>query len=285
LNRRVLIGVVIAVVGVGLIALGILAINSILKQSLAPPTQATPVAEATADIVITTRDLAVGNVIERADVQIATVPVSLVPRDALTTIEAALGKITMVHLIQGEMVLLHHLADPTNVAHDVGYIIDSDQVLMAFPATDLMSGLGVLQRGDLVDIFASMTVEVTPTTLTTAPGATGEEEEAESKLFTFDAFQRVQLTAMVVDVVQESGGSNVPTQGGEAQPTPNPANVKVRAYLLAMNAQDALVLKHMRDTGAIFDFVLRSPTSTELFDVIPVTVEYLLQRFELTLPR
>jgi len=272
-------------VGVGLIALGILAINSILKQSLAPPPQTTPVAEATADIIITTRDLAVGNVIERGDVQIATVPVSLVPRDALTTIEAALGKITMVHLIQGEMVLLHHLADPTNVAHDIGYIIDSDQVLMAFPATDLMSGLGVLQRGDLVDIFASMTVEVTPTTLTTAPGATGEGEEKVSKLFTFDAFQRVQLTAMVVNVVQESRGSNVPTQDGEAQPTPNPANVKVRAYLLAMNAQDALVLKHMRDTGANFDFVLRSPTSTELFDVVPVTVEYLLQRFELKLPR
>jgi pilus assembly protein CpaB len=280
LNRRVLIGIIIAVVGVGLIALGILAINSILKQSLAPPPQATPIAEATADIVITTRDLAEGNVINREDIQIATVPVSLVPRDALLTLESALGKMTMVHLIQGEMVLQHHLADPTNVSHDIGYTLADDEVLMAFPANDLMSGLGVLQRGDLIDIFATMTVEVSPTTIATSPSGT-EEQQKIATLFTFDAFQRVQITAVVVQVQTES----TTAIQGAAQPTPSPAQGPIRAYLLALKAQDALVLKHMRDTGANFDFVLRSPTSNELFDVSPVTVDYLLQRFELKLPR
>jgi Flp pilus assembly protein CpaB len=111
LNRRVIIGIIIAFVGVGLIALGILAINSVLKQSFAQPSQPTQIAEATVDIIITTRDLATGMVISPEDVQIATVPVSLVPRDALLSVEAALGKIAMVHLIQGEMVLQHHLAD------------------------------------------------------------------------------------------------------------------------------------------------------------------------------
>ena len=284
MNRRVIIGIIIAFVGVGLISLGILAINSVLKQSFAPPPQATPIAEATVDIIITTRDLATGAVISPEDVQVATVPVSMVPRDALLSIEAALGRITMVHLIQGEMVLQHHLADPTNVAHDIGYIIADDQVLIAFPASDLMSGLGVLQRGDLVDIFASMTVEVSPTNISPVTGTTEEQQQKISKLFTFDAFQRVQISAIVADVVTESG-SNAPLQGEQAQPTPNPADVKVRAYLFALTAQDALVLKHMRDTGAIFDIVLRSPTSSELFDVSPVTEEYLLQRYELQLPR
>jgi Flp pilus assembly protein CpaB len=282
LNRRVLIGIVIAIVGVGLIGLGILAINNVLKRSLTPPAQPTQVAEATADIVIASHDLAVGAVINREDVQLATVPVSLVPRDALLSIESALGKIATVHLIQGEMVLQHHVADPTNVSHDIGYIIEEDQVLMAFPSTDLMSGLGVLQRGDNVDIFASLTVEVTPTT--TAPGVgTGEEQGPVTRLFTFDAFQRVQVSAIVVDVTTEQS-SNVPTQGG-AQPTPNPSTARVKAYLLALNAQDALVLKNMRDTGAIFDIVLRSPTSNELFDISPITEEYLLQRYELQIPR
>ena len=281
MNRRVLIGIVIAVVGVGLIALGILAINTVLKQSFAPPAQPTPVIEATTDIIITTHDLAIGSVIKREDIQIATVPVSIVPRDALLSIETTLGKITMVHLIQGEMVLQHHLADPTNISHDIGYIIAEDQVLMAFPASDLMSGLGVLQRGDNVDIFASMTVEVSPTTLAPAPGTTTEQQEAITRLFTFDAFQRIKITAIVADVIAEPES----TTPGQPQPTPNPADRRVRAYLLAMSAQDALVLKHMRDTGAIFDFVLRSPTSNELFDVSPVTVEYLLQRYELQIPK
>ena len=281
MNRRVLIGILIAIVGIGLIGLGILAINRVLRQSFAAPAQPTPVVETTTDIIITTHDLAVGAVINREDVQIATVPVSLVPRAALLTIEAALGKIAIVHLIQGEMVLQHHLADPTNVSHDIGYTIAEDQVLIAFPSTDLMSTLGVLQRGDNVDIFASMTVEVSPTL--TTPGAGTTEEEKLSRLFTFDAFQRVKISAIVADVVASSG-STTPTQG-QAQPTPNPASIKVKAYLLALNAQDALVLKNMRDAGAVFDIVLRSPTSNELFDISPVTVDYLLQRYKLQIPR
>jgi pilus assembly protein CpaB len=283
LNRRVIIGIVIAVVGVGLIGLGILAINAVLRQSFAPPPQPTPVVEATTDIIITTHDLAVGAVLNREDVQIATVPVSLVPRDALLTIESALGKIAIVHLITGEMVLQHHLADPTNVSHDVGYIIADDQVLMAFPSTDLMSSLSILQRGDTVDIFASMTVEVTPTNTTAGVGTTASEAPAIKRMFTFDAFQRVQISAIVADVITQEGAT-APTEGG-AQPTPSPSNLRFRAYLLALKSQDALVLKHMRDSGAVFDIVLRSPTSNELFDVSPVTVDYLLQRFELQIPR
>jgi Flp pilus assembly protein CpaB len=281
LNRRVLIGIIIAVVGVGLIALGVLAINTVLKQSFAPPPQPTPIVEASTDVVITTHDLAVGTVINREDIQTASYPVSLVPRDALLSIEEALSKIATVHLIQGEMVLQHHLADPTNISHDIGYIIGDDQVLMAFPATDLMSGLGVLQRGDNVDIFASMTVEVSPTTVAPGAGVTTEQQEKISRMFTFDAFQHVNVTAIVADVVAESNQ----TREGAAQPTPNPADVRVRAYLFAMDPQDALVLKNMRDKGANFDIVLRSPTSNELFDVSPITVEYLLQRYELTIPK
>ncbi len=282
MNRRVIIGIIIAVVGVGLIALGIFAINTVLKQSFAPPVQATPVVEATTDVIITTHDMAVGSVLNREDVQVATIPVSLVPRDALTTIESALGKITIVHLIQGEMVLQHHLADPTNVAHDIGYIIEDDQVLMAFPSTDLMSTLGVLQRGDTIDIFASMQVEITPTRIT-AGGGTTEEQQTINRLFTFDAMQRVQISAVVADIVTDSNAA-APAEG-EPQPTPNPADVRVRAYLLALTPQDALVLKHMRDAGANFDIVLRSPTSNELFELSPVTVDYLIQRYELSIPK
>ena len=283
MNCRVLIGIVIAIVGVGLIGLGIVAINRVLRQSLNPPVQATPIVEATTGIIVTTHDLAVGAVLNREDIQLTIVPVSLVPRDALQTIEAALGKIAVVHLIQGEMVLQHHLADPTNVSHDVGYIIGDDQVLMAFPSTDLMSTLGVLQRGDNVDIYASLTVEVSPTLTTPGVGATNQQEEKIMRLFTFDAFQRVQISAVVVEVVAEEGSSS-PLQG-QAQPTPNPVNVKIKAYLLAMNAQDALVLKNLRDAGAVFDIVLRSPTSNQLFDISPVTEEYLLQRYKLQIPR
>ena len=208
------------------------------------------------------------------------VPVALAARNAISDITRAVGRITTVHLIQGELLMEHHLADPTNISHDVGYIIGDDQVLMAFPADDLMSNLNVLQRGDVVDILASLTIEMEVAKV--EPGQitiTGEEEtETITRVFTFDANQRIQLSAIVADVVMEEQ-ADIPV--GEAQPTPQPSEVKVRAYLLALSTQDALVLKNLIDSDATFDIVLRSPTSSELFAVSPVTLEYLVEQYQL----
>ena len=43
-------------------------------------------------------------------------------------------------------------------------------------------------------------------------------------------------------------------------------------------------LKHLKDTGATFDLVLRAPTSTQLFSLTPVTDEYLIERYQLGTP-
>jgi hypothetical protein len=52
-----------------------------------------------------------------------------------------------------------------------------------------------------------------------------------------------------------------------------------------MNPQDALVLKHLMDTGAQVDLVLRSPNATQIFDLDPVFDEYLIDRYQLEVPR
>jgi len=61
--------------------------------------------------------------------------------------------------------------------------------------------------------------------------------------------------------------------------------VRVRAYLLILNPQDALLLKHFIDTGAKFDLVLRAPTSDQLFDLQTVMSEYLIDRYQLEVPK
>jgi pilus assembly protein CpaB len=53
------------------------------------------------------------------------------------------------------------------------------------------------------------------------------------------------------------------------------------AVLLAMDPQDALVLKYLRDSGASQDLALRSPAATENFETAPVNGEYMLQRYQI----
>jgi Flp pilus assembly protein CpaB len=292
LNRRLLTGITIAVVGLGLIILGIFAISRIVRQSFAPLPAPTAIPELTTDVVVTTRDVALGSVLSSEDLEVVEMPVGTVPRNALGDTELALGRITTVHLIEGEMVLEHHLADPTNIAHDVGYVIGNDQVLMAFPADDLMSTINILQRGDVIDLLVSSVQnipvqEIGPDGEPIEP-APGEEPQTEDRLFTWDVLQKIQISAVVVEIINQEenaaqqAGQNV---AGQPQPTPLPQDVRVQAYLLALNPQDALILKNLIDSGAKFDIVLRSPTSNELFGLTPVTSEYLIEKFQLEISR
>jgi pilus assembly protein CpaB len=253
---------------------------------LPAPTQPPPLTE---QVVVTTHDLALGAVVQGSDVTLAEVPVELVPRGAVMDVETVTGRITKIPLIAGEMVLDHHLADPTNRIRDLAFVIEDNQVLMAFPINNLMTQLQLVQRGDLVDIFVSVDQEV-PTDQTNL--ATGQEEQTETRLFTFDALQRVVISAVVVELVgnqrnTQANQSVLPGQEATPQPTPIPsvAETNPQAILLALDPQDALVLKHLKDSGATFDFVLRAPTSDQLFELAPVMPEYLIDRYQLEINR
>lgn len=286
MSRRVRIGILIALVGIGMAAVGLYVLSIMLRQSLAPRPVPTAVPPLTEQVVVTTHNITLGTVLRSGDLRLVEVPIELVPVGAVREIEAVLGRFAKVELVTGEMVLVHNLADPTNINHDVGFIIDDSQVLMAFPAGDLMSSVSLLQRGDIIDILVTIQEEVPVVSEgEDAVLTTGDEEETESTTLTFDAFQRVEITAMVVDIItdQQQQPSQGPLDTGTPlpPPTPAPSQIRIRAYLLALLPQDALVLKHLKDTGANFDLVLRSPTSTQLFELNTVTSDYLIDRYQL----
>ena len=293
MSRRVRVGILIAIIGVVLAAAGIWVLSNMVQQSLAPRPAPTPLPPATEAVVKTTHSVALGTVLESRDLKLVEVPVELAPPGSLNNIEAAVGRFSKVDLASGEVLMEHHLADPTNVTHDVAFILEDDQVLLAFPASDLMSSMSIIQRGDQIDIFATLTQEVRivregPDGVVVAQGG---EEETETVQLTFDAMQRVEITALVADIVYEEQPQQAPAVpiGGEGepqpQPTPKPAEITVKAYLLALFPQDALVLKHLKDIGANFDFVLRSPTSTDDFDLTPINSDYLMDLYELEIPK
>jgi Flp pilus assembly protein CpaB len=258
--------ILIAVFGIIFVGLGLLllarVIQPIITASSATPT---PQAVLTEQIFVASRDIPLGALLTQSDIVPADIPIQYIPRNAVRDVGQIVGRFTKAALVQGEMLLEHQLADPTNVNRDLAYILSDEHVLMAFPAQDLLSSLGIVERGNLIDIFASLTVE----TEDPSPSANSSpEEETLSRLFTFDALQRVSITAMVVEVIAQEDSSSsaaplaAPQDGDtvEVVETPIP-EVDIQAYLLALDPQDALVLKNLQDSGAIFDIVLRSPTS------------------------
>lgn len=269
----------IIIVGLILVAVGVFA-SVLLTRRFQGNQSPAAVNETTVktSVAVVTRDLFLGDLIAETDVKLVDVPVEIAPRDTIAVLDQAVGKIIKTDLVQGEMLLSHNLADPTSKIKDLGFILSEDHVLMAFPGDDLMSRESMIQRGDIVDIFATFTEKVKATNDTSAP-IPAATQEPETKTFTVDTLQKVSVTALVLEVIEQDNKS-APITKDATQAAPA-AQTRIRAYLLALNPQDALILKHLKDTNAIFDIVLRAPTSTAQFDLTPVTEQYIIEFYGL----
>jgi len=272
----------IILAGVILVGVGVFASYLLIQRfqaQQAPPTAQEEIIKT--DVVVVTRDLFLGDTLAEGDLEIASVPVEVAPRNAVTDTAEAVGRIIKTDLVQGEMLLTHNLADPTNKNGDLSFILADDHVLFAFSPGDLMTQEDLVQRGDIVDIFATFEQEIEAEEGEIDP-ETGEPVEPEMRTFTLDSHQRIDVTALVVDIIEEEqGGGGAELLPGQTAAGDPVQNVNVRAYLLALNPQDALILKHMKDTGAVFDIVLRAPTSTLEFELTPVTEEFIIEFYGL----
>jgi Flp pilus assembly protein CpaB len=295
-------GIIIAIVGLIILGIGIVSIRFLIVSNLASPSDVVvPTPSAEQEVVITTRDLDIGQVLNVDDLKKISIPIEAVPWGSISEVENVVGRITKIPLVSGEMILSHHLADPTNISGDIGYIIDDDQVLMAFPSSGLLSSLNILKRGDKVDLLVSMEQlvrVVEDPELVGSTVAVEEEEREETRFVTFNAMQAIELEAVIVNVTyeEENQEAAVPlasvsseedegTEGEEESSQQiqerRPSSINVRAYLLALHPQDALVLKHLLDLGAQFDMVLRAPDNDTIFDLVPVVPDYITDRFDL----
>lgn len=266
------------VAGLILVAIGIFASLMLIENLQA--SQTADVAEietVKTSVVIITRNLRLGDRIDQGDLELVSVPVELIPGNAVTVSEEAVGKIVKTDLVQGEMLLWHNLADPTHSNGDLSFILGEEHVLIAFPADDLMSREGVVQRGDLIDIFATFEQEI----YLDEPSSDDAEEPIEPKLrhFTVDALQKINLTALVLDVIE--GQAEPQLLGGQTTENGQSPQASIKAYLLALAPQEALILKHLKDINAIFDIVLRAPTATTPFELTPVTEEFIIEFYGL----
>ena len=231
-------------------------------------------------VVVAARPVAMRSTLMGADLQAITLAVDAVPEGAIGDPAEAEGQITLVDLSAGEVILARRLLDPNVITGDgrLALFVSEEEVLMAFPATDLMSRVEVLKPGDRVDILISLEfptgreveVATSPGETETArtAGSTGEEQA------TFVVLENVGIAALTGwQPATGEGGGLLSSGATEAR--------KPTAILFALSPQDALVLKYVKDAGGIQDIVLRAPGAEGPFGTEPVDVDYVLNRFQI----
>ncbi len=202
----------------------------------------------TRPVVVMVQDVSIGTLLTEDMVALRDMPVEYIPDDAVFDTEDVIGKMALTDLKAGEIVLASRLETPTNVTRNIALTIPEGMVVIALPADDLLSRVDMLKPGDRVDILFSLDL--------------GEGTAA--SLRTFGVLQNAVVRAIVAPPVVE--------QLEDLGPGPG---VPERAILLAVDPQDALVIKYLIDAGAILDFALRAPDDDSEPFLEPVDLQYL----------
>ncbi|MHB1295738.1 MAG: Flp pilus assembly protein CpaB [Anaerolineae bacterium] len=220
-------------------------------------------------VVVTTRAIAVRSALGPDDIEVRQMPVALAPEGAVANVEDAEGMITLVDLYPGEVLLAQRLVDPNLLTAEARFslLVESDKVLMALPASDLMCRSGTLKPGDHVDLLFSLDVPIGTRAGFVASSEDTERTTEAEELMTFNLLQNGVISALVA--------GQAPYKVGEE------ANDGPETIFLTLDAQDALTVKFVKDKGGILDVVLRAPGAEQPFEVEPVDVDYVINRYQL----
>lgn len=209
------------------------------------------------------------SVLSAADLEIRELPEDSIRSGAVVKMEDAVGRITLTELNQGEIVLAQNLlevaaeGEPQEGEASLGEALNDDEVAVPLLATDLMNRFGVLQPGDKVDLLFS----------TNVVGRTIEEDVPRGGLVAMTAVQDLEILQIV--------SIRPAAEEGEEEEAGQPVE---RLIILIAEPQEAVIIKYLKDSGAAIDFALRAPTSEQLFEVEPVTINYLAERYGITPP-
>jgi pilus assembly protein CpaB len=256
-------------IAVALLA-GLVAFRTLSRVTDAPAGEAltSPKREA----VVAVAGASVRTVLDEEDVTVRRVQVDALPEGAVTSVEEAVGKITLTDLRPGEVILQDRLLDPNAVFGDgrLAVFMTDEQVLIALPAQDLLSRVHILRPGDRVDLLFSLPVPVDR-----IPG----DDDVDEEQMTFGLLQNVTIVALTSSQIGASSGSLSKVKGDESgEDTPL---VDADTILLLLKPQDALVLKYAMDAGGVIDLALRAPDAEQEYDLEPVDVDYLINRYDM----
>lgn len=232
----------------------------------------TPVEEGAAgptiSIVVANRNIPARTLLTQEDMTVVDFPAGAAPDGQISALDEAVGKLTLVAIYGGEPVLEQKLIDPNITGADGrnAVFLNEDQVLMAVPAQDLFSRVGVLKPGDRVDLLYSLSFPENR-------GIGGADDAEKSEQSTFALLQNVTIVGMIgaIEPIDETAPEEV-----AAATTGRPDSL-----LVTLPPQDALTLKYLIDAGGVLDVVMRAPGVERPFEVDPVDIDYLINRYSI----
>ncbi|MGQ9459477.1 MAG: Flp pilus assembly protein CpaB [Anaerolineae bacterium] len=262
----------------------------LLSQQQAGP--AGPQAVPTTRVVVAIQNIGEGQPILPETITMTDWPKDQVPPGAILNQADVAGKLARVPIFQGQVLQREMLIDKEQMIAEgthASWQIPPGKVAVAFPVTRLSSVAYAVQAGDFVDVL--ITLHLVDVDLETQVKQPVERVGVEGGIIgTQTPRQVTQLTLQDVQVLRvgewttEAAAAQQPQQGQQqgTQEAPKPAGPDI--ITLLVDQQDALVLKFLRESGAVIDLALRARDDHNLVSTESVTLDYIVRRFNVAVP-
>jgi len=240
----------------------------------------TPVGKSTQTVVVAKQLINERAVIRLADISTEERPLEKVPSGAVFKTDDAVGRIAVRSIAAGQVLLAQNLIesftttnlDQTDVSTatvNFNKALGEDLVAFALPVGDKLSKEGILLAGDHVDLLFSTDV-------------TGAQEGTGGKvsIYAIQDLEILQITYQPPPDAKADAKSDAKEESQSEQ-----APLVPKTLILAINPQDAVVLKYAIDTNSPLDLVLRGENNRRRFDVDAVHLNTISERYRFSSPK
>jgi Flp pilus assembly protein CpaB len=243
------------------IVAGVLAVVA-LQQAVPNPGPTRP---PTRSVIVAKQPIAARQVVLIESLEVRDFLIDEIPSGAIFRMEDAVGKFSFQSVEVGQPLLAQNLAalsaggtsGITSTAR-LAALLPADKVGVVLPANDLLSKSGEVDTGDHIDILASLII-------------VGGEEGSGGQV-TLLTLQDIPVVKALEETVQQPNSTQPPARG------------KITGLIVALNPADAVTLKYFVDSGANLSLAVRPLNLTSIFQVIPVTLNYLADKFGIKVP-
>jgi pilus assembly protein CpaB len=273
-------------------------------------------------IVVAAQNIPRGRVLTEDSVILVDWPEDSQPPGAFTDLEAVRNLIARTDILFNQpltdVMLTNDRAQLTARGSDAALQIPNDKRAIAMPIDQLASVAYALQPGDHVDVLVSLWLvdadrdgqyqaylfnrELSDELIAAGMQPENAVQNAIQLTTRDDSFPRLSTQMILQDLEVLSVGewtepTPIPrfTPGAPGEPpTPTPAGVpgatptaappRPNVIILIVGPQQALLLQWLRESDAIIDLALRGATDRAPVDTSTVTLQYLFDNFNVTLP-
>jgi len=201
-------------------------------------------------VVVASRNISAGEVLEEGDIKIEFVPKSALQPRAVKYKSAAVGKVAAIDIVKGEQICSNKIKTPGERKETTLAMRTPAGKRAITVVIDSISAVGGMVRpGDYVDVIGNVPIPIQ-----------GPQGKREMRNTTIPLFQNVLVLAV--------GG-----QMSRNAPPPKQANPPVT---LALSPQEANIISFVQEQGKI-RLVLRSPADSRTEKIPPATWDTVLQ--------